>query len=554
MPGPLRPEMRARETDLPVPAVLFDDRVSDALLRGYDQMAELLARTLGPSRGAVLSRREHREPELILDAATAVRRIIQVPGRATNMGAMLLRNTAWRVHDRAGDGSATAAVLSQAILRSASRYVRAGGSPVLVRRGVERAVAAATAALAAQAQPLAGEEPLTRVAETITGEPALSLALGEMFDVLGATAHITVEDYAAPYVEPAYYEGGRWRAALASPYLITDPIGRRAVLDGPRVALYAGKLEGAREVTPLLSLVAQGGDECQRALLLVTNDVTGPALSTLLANHQRGIVKSIVVILRSSGEERAQDLLDLATMTGAAVMGPEYGRPLGDVTPDDLGGARRAEASADELILSGGAGDPAVRRAHIAGLRAQLDAFTGTADAADRIRLRLARMAGGVGALKVGAQTPAEQAALRQKAERAIRALPIALEEGVVPGGGAAYLVAADAVRSLAETLAGDEREGALIIARALEAPFCCIVRNRGATEPATALAEVRRRGPGHVYDATADRVLPAAEAGLLDPAGVLRIALEAAASGAMSALSVAVMVFRRQPPEAIHP
>jgi chaperonin GroEL len=538
---------------LPRPAVLFAERVSDSLVRGYDQIAELLAQTLGPTQGMVLSQREHREPEVILDAASAVRRIIEVPDRAANIGAMLMRNTTWRVHVRCGDGAAIAAVLSQALLREATRYVHAGGNAMLVKRGVERAMGAAIDALAAQAQPVTGEEALTQVAQTITGETNIALVLGEMFDVLGPAAHITVEDYAAPYLERVYFEGGRWRGALASPYLVTDPGGRRGIQENCRVVLYAGKLGTVDDVTPMLSLLAQG-DNRQRPLLLVAEDITGLALNTLLTNHDRGVLKILAVILRTSGEQQADDLADLATITGAGLLGPGYGRKLSGLTPDDVGGARRAEASADDLLITGGAGDPARRRARVDGLRTQLAALGDKAEGQDRLRLRLARLAGGVGVLKVGAHTSAERQALTQKVEKAIRALRIAMVEGVVPGGGAAYLPAADAARAMAETLEGDERQGALILSRALEGPFRRIVRNRGVTVPATALAEVRRCGPGYAYDALTDRVVPASAAGVLDPAGVLRVALEAAVSGAMSALTVAVMVFHRRPSEALEP
>jgi len=532
---------------VPKPVVLFEDRAADALARGFEELAELLALTLGPTRGFVLNHREHKGPELIEDSASAARRIIETPGRASNVGAMLMRNTAWQVHVRAGDGVATSAVLSKAILRSATRYVRAGGNPMVVKRGAERALGVAVAALAHQARPVTGEEHLTRLAQTITGDPDISLLLGEMLDTLGASAHITVEDYEAPYLERIYQDGGSWRAAIASPYLLTDVIGRRAVLENCRVALYTGRLEAVEDVVPLLTLLANGATP---RLLLVVHEISGKALSTVITNHDRGIVKTVVVGLRRASEDRANDYADLSVLTGATMLGLEYGRRLSQIEEADLGGAHRIEATADELLVRGGAGDPAARRAFVDGLRLEVGKGSGTPlrQEQDGLRSRLARMAGGSGVLKVGAHTSSERESRHQKAEKAIRALRMALEEGVVPGAGAAYLWAIEAVRSFAETLSGDERQGALTLAQAMEEPCRRIVRNRGGTVPAAAIAELYRSGPGHTYDVLTDRVVSAEESGLEDPVGVSRVALETAVSGAMSALTVAVMVLRRKP------
>jgi chaperonin GroEL len=222
------------------------------------------------------------------------------------------------------------------------------------------------------------------------------------------------------------------------------------------------------------------------------------------------------------------------------------------VNESDFGRVRRAEASADELIVRGGAGDPAARRAFIDGLRLELRNLASADQAQNRLQARLARLAGGAGILKIGAHTPSERASRHQKAEKAIRALRTALEDGVVPGGGAAFLWAIDDVRSLAETLSGDERQGALILAQALEEPFRRIVRNRGSSVPEVALAELHRAGPGHSYDVLGGSIVAAQQAGLEDPLGVSRVALETAAGGALSALTVAVMVLRHQPSKAL--
>jgi chaperonin GroEL len=530
---------------LPNPVVIVEERATDALARGYRDLAELLALTLGPTQGFVLSHREHMGPEVIEDSASAAQRIIETPDRASNVGTMLMRNTAWQVHLRAGDGVATSAVLSQAILRGATRYVRAGGNPMAVKRGVERALEVAVAALVQQSRPVKGEEELSRLAQTITGDPGLSLVLGEMLDVLGPAARITVEDYEAPYLERVYQDGGSWRAAIASPYLLTDVVGRRAALEDCRVVLYAGNVEDVDDVAPLLTLLAGGAAP---RLLLVANEISGKALSTLLTNHDRGIVKTLAVSLRRTGGDRGTDYEDLSLITGASLLGPEYGRLLSKVREADLGRVRRADATAEELLIRGGAGDAAARRACVDGLRLQLAKQAGTDQERDALRLRLARIATGAGVLKIGAYTATERGSRHQKAEKAIRALRSALEEGVVPGGGAAFIWAIEAVRSFAGSLTGDERQGANILAEAMEEPCRRIVRNRGEAVPAVALTSLYRLGPGHAYDVLAGRVVCAEESGLEDPLGVSRAALETAVSGALSALTVVVLVLRRAP------
>ncbi len=536
---------------MPQPAILFGDRATTALARGFDQMAEMLALTLGPTQGSILNDKGHGKPELLDDSAAAARRVLALPDRAADVGAMLMRNIAWRVHLRAGDGVATAAALAQAILRDAQRYLQAGGDAMAIRRGVERARQVAIAELARQTQPVAGEEALTQVAQTVTGDPGLSLVLGEMFDVLGLTAHITVEDYVAPYLEHAYFSGGRWKAALASPYLITDPAGRRAVQDDCRVLLWAGRIETAEDVIPLLTLL---GNSEERTVLLVADAVEEAAFRALVTNHDRGAIRAVVVNLRSNGASGDPDLADLAILTGATILGPTLGRSMTSVKAADLGRTRRAEATAEELVVSGGGGEAQTRQTYVAGLRARLAALSETDAERDPLRLRLARLTGGVGVLKVGAYTEYERKLLHRRAERAIRTLAVALHEGVAPGGGIAYLEAIPAVAKLAESLEGDERAGARIVGRALEAPFRRIVANCGATTPSAAFAAWQDAGPGRIYDALADRVATAAETGLYDPAGILRVALETATSGAMMALTIAVIVLHRNPHESLEP
>ena len=548
---PRRPRQPQKKEEIRTPYVLFEKAAAKGLQRGFDQMGELIALTLGPTKGAVLSGRDNREPEVLHDSATLARRIIAVPGRATDVGAMLLRNVAWRVHQRSGDGAATAVVLAMTIFREARRYVAAGGNPMIVRRGIELGMEVALAELARLARPVEDEEDLTRVAETLTAEPGLSLVLGEVFDVLGPTAYVTVEKYVAPYLERAYFSGGRWSAKLESPYLITDIGGKRAIQENCHVVLYRGRLNTGDDVAPLLLLLAKLDP---KNLLLFTQQTSGEALGAVVNNHARGNLKAVIVAPRRVGDQLTNDFNDLAVLTGATVLGPDMGTTLADLQPEHLGKVQRVEATASEMMISGGGGSQAARQELIEILGRYLATLSDRDEGRDELQLRLARLSGGVAVVKVGAYSEAERSALNDKAEKAVKSLRLALQEGVVAGGGVAYLQLADVVRRLAGTLEGDVRQGALILARALEEPFLRIVKNRGDADPATVLAEVRRLGTDHVYDALAGRITTVAESGLVDPTGVLRVALETGSSGGVIAMTTAAIVFRKKPVESLEP
>jgi chaperonin GroEL len=512
--------------------------------RGIDALANLLALTLGPVQGGVLATHElNQSPEFLSDAATIARRFLALPDRAETAGAMLLRNMVWRVHQTVGDGGATAAVLAQAIIAEASKPLAAGASAMLVSRGVTLGAEAALTCLQAMAQPADHEERLEQLAQTITGNPRLSLVLAEIFDLLGPDAFITIEDYVAPYLEREYTEGGRWQARLASPYLTSDPTERLAIIQDGLVALFDGPIREVEDIRPLLELVMAGE---QRRLLLVAQEIGGAALATLVLNHQRKQLQVVAAELRGSDQRRQDEFADLAALIGARPLSASLGQHLRDISAESLGLVRRAEATADELIVSGRR-DAAVVRERVAILRAQLDALPpGEENQHKELRIRLGRLASGAATLKIGAYTAVERAALRARAEQGVRALSSALREGALPGGGVAYLNCIPALHALEAP--GEVAYGVAAVARALEAPFRQIVANTRRRDPATALAEARLSGPSYGYDATRDAVVDIWEAGILDPAGVLRRALRTAASAATMALTTDALVLKRKP------
>jgi chaperonin GroEL len=534
---------------MPEPDVLQGLDASARMKRGFDTITELLALTLGPTQGTILSQHEtNPRPEMLTDAATIARRILALPDRAEDVGAMLARNLVWRMHQRAGDGCATSAVLAQAILNHAHRMKAAGVNPMSLRRGIDRAALAATDALRRMAKPIKNQLDLAKVTQTILHDANLSRVMVDIFAHLGPEAFVSIEDYVAPYLDRQFYEGGRWAGRLASPYLVTDPARRRAVQSDCVVALYAGDVESLEDIQPALELAARA----KKPLVLIAKEIKGMALTALIMNHQQGNLKVIAAELREQESKRKTDYEDLAVLTGAQVLSPEIDRRLSDIRSDDVGHSPRVEADPDELIVVGD-GRPEVN-AQMDTLRARIKRLPPGDEALDDLRLRVARLGGQVAKLMIGAHTEAERSALRQKAEKALHALPIALREGWVPGGGVAYLNCIPAVLDTLARAEGDEAMGVKVLARALEEPFRRIVTHAGVTAPGILIAQMQRRGPGYGYDVIKRKIVSMERDGILDAVGVLSAALQTAVSGAIMALTTDTIVLKRNPQTSMEP
>jgi chaperonin GroEL len=525
---------------MPQPTLISSPQALSCLRRGFDELATLLALTLGPTQGVVLNDRGNKSPETLTDAGTIARRVLELPARGANAGAMALRHMVWLVRERYGDGAATAAVLSQAMVREAAKLIAAGANPMLMRQGIERGINAASRALEAQAQPAASQEMLTGMATGMTGDPDLGAVLGEMFDVLGEHAALIIEEFVAPYLEREYLDGGRWPARTASRLLMPHE-GAELILQNPRVLVVDQKLETLAQVQSALEAIATAPDKTP--LLIIAREISGEALGTLTLNHTQGKLIIGAVTLTSFGF-LSDDLSDIALLTGAPVVTELVGRPPERVGLADFGRARRAMLGREGLTLVGGAGDQREIRQRITDLRSQLSRLSRTDNAWERLRLRAARLAGGVGILKIGAYTHTERALKQEQAKKAIRTLELVLAEGVAPGGGVAYLACVPAVLAMRSDCASeDELYGVEVVAKALEAPFSQIICNHGLIHPAVAVHEVGRLGAGYGFDVLSGRYVPMVEAGVLDCVSVLRGALEAAASAAVMIITTDVLV-----------
>lgn len=536
-----------------IPKVILPPVARGLLQDGFDQIARLLALTLGPSQGIVFNSTALKPaPEPITDAATIARRITQMPNRGQDVGAMLLRSLVWRVHQRVGDGSATTAVLAQTMLAQANRFVAAGANPVKIQQGIHQATLRAISALKELASPVTCQEQLAAVAYTATGEPELSFILSELFDLLGEHAHVIIEDYMAPYLEREYINGGQWQAKLISPYLISSPTGGKAIAPDANVVLFNGNITDSEDILHIIRLLSQQEQKStltSKNLLLVANKISGEALNTLVATYvqNKKELQFVPVDLVRAGEKARNDLQDLAFLTGARLLDPEAGDRLKTLSISYVGKAQRAEASSENLVVMGGKGDPAELRDHINNLNKYLDRLAFDDSQVDEVKMRLGRLSGSSGILKIGAYTQNERQIMHQKAQQGLQTLHAAIKAGVLPGGGTAYLHCIPLIDRLTST-DEDVRMGYHAVTRALKRPFVQLLKNAGISDSGSLAYDIANAEPGLVFDLQEKKIHPALEAGVLDAALVLCTSLETAASGARMALSTDVILLKRNP------
>jgi chaperonin GroEL len=516
--------------------------------RGIDQLADAIRPTLGPLPRLVLTtnpRLDH--PESLDSGALIARRIVQIRDRQADVGAMYLRNLLWRLHETAGDGTATAAVLFQAIYAAGLRYLVAGNDPTRLRRHLEAAAQLVLDRLAAHTLQIEGRERIARLAETICSDHALSVELGDIFDVIGPYGRLEVRAGHSQRLEREYVEGRFWDGPLLSPHMASDAIRQRALLEEPAILVSNLEVREPGELIPVLEAAIGAG---ARSLLLIVRSLAEPATTLLLlpANRER----LLVVAARTPGVDTTitrESMHDLALLTGGRPFVQEAGDTFERVGPVDLGRARRAWADAEYFGLVGGQGDPVELRRHVAAMRA---AYGLADDARDRRRLldRLGKLLGGAATLRVGALSPFAIDLRKEQATRTAEALRGALRDGLLPGGGVALL---DCIPTLEvhrrAATDPEERAAYQILIQAFEAPARALFHNAG-FDPVATLASVRAAGPGYGFDVLRREVVPMAQAGILDSAAVVRAAVDGAIRSAALAFTINTLVHRANPPD----
>lgn len=499
------------------------------IVRGFSQLGAVMAATLGPKRGVIWHANGSGKPEALSDSGVIARRVTQLSGAAENLGAQILRGAVMQMHERYLDGGALTATLARALVEEAYRALAAGGDPMLLRGGIERGIAAANAAIHAAAQPVSGQTALEQVALTATEDEELARILGEMFDLLGRHGAYVVDEYAAPLLDREYVAGGRWSARPASRDLMPlDDL----VLERPLIFACADKLERFDQIRPALEAAMYAPEPTP--LLIVARDLVGEALQAVTLNHARGRALLGAAILLTTGDALRADLEDVSLLVGGQLAAGERGTAPEFARPGWLGRARQIILKRDSLTIIDGAGDPALRQRRVGELRTQARAISTFDEAWERLRLRIARLSGGMGVLKVGALTFQERDERKARAKKAARALETALESGSVPGGGVAYLNAIPCVQALNDP-------GATLVARALRAPFLQLVTNSGAESPQVALNAALKRGGDFGFDARTRELRSLVD--IRDSAAVLSAALQTAGSAAIMALTTDVLI-----------
>ena len=502
--------------------ITFDETTRRALERGVDQLANAVKITLGPRGRHVVLEQKYGGPSITNDGVTIAREI-ELTDPFENLGAQLAKSVATKTNDVAGDGTTTATVLAQAIVRGGLHNVAAGANPTSLGRGIAAAADAIAKALVAKATPVAGQQAITQVATVSSRDPKIGALIGEAMTKVGEDGVITVEESSTMATELEITEGIAFDKGYISPYFVSDSERMEAVLADASILLHRDKISSIQDLLPLLEQVSQAG----KPLLIVAEDVEGEVLSTLVVNAIRKTLSVVAVKAPFFGDRRKAFMDDLAAVTGAQVVNPEIGLTLSEVGSEVLGRARRIVVTKDDTTIVDGGGNQADVDARVAQLRREIDEVDSDWDR-EKLQERLAKLSGGVAVIKVGAATETELKERKARIEDAVSAARAAAEEGIVPGGGVALVHVADSVGDLG--LSGDEATGVAIVRAASAAPVRWIAANAG-FEGSVVVAKVRDMQWGHGFDAEAQTYCDLVAAGIVDPVKVTRSAIVNAAS-----------------------
>lgn len=504
--------------------VKFHDNARARVVKGVNILADAVKVTLGPKGRNVLLERSFGAPTITKDGVSVAKEI-ELKDKFENMGAQIVKQVASKTADVAGDGTTTATVLAQAIMQEGMKYVASGMNPMDLKRGIDQAVSGVVEALRKLSKPISTSKETAQVAAlSANADEAIGKIIADAMDKVGREGVITVEDGKSLDNELDIVEGMQFDRGYLSPYFITDPEKQVAQLDDPLVLLYDKKISNVRELLPVLESAAKAG----KPLLIVAEDVEGEALATLVVNAMRGVLKLTAVKAPGFGDRRKAMLEDIAILTGATVISEETGKQLEKATLQDLGSAKRIEVRKEDTIIIDGAGKQEAIDARVKTLRKQIEDATSDYDR-EKLQERVAKLAGGVAVIKVGAATEVEMKEKKDRVDDALHATRAAVEEGIVPGGGVALLRARAAIQDLKGANA-DQDAGIRIVRRALEAPLRAIVANAG-EEPSVVVAKVADAKGNHGYNAATGEYGDLVEIGVVDPTKVTRTALQNAAS-----------------------
>jgi chaperonin GroEL len=517
----------------------FDEEARRSLERGVNILADAVKVTLGPKGRYVVLDRKFGAPTITNDGVTIAREI-EVEDVFENQGAQLVREVATSTNDVAGDGTTTATVLAQAIVREGLKNVAAGANPMGLKRGIEQAVDSVVEDLKKQSKEISGKEDIARVATISAREREIGDVIADAIDKVGKDGVVNVEEGQTFGLELEFTEGMQFDKGYLSPYMITDAERMEAVLDDPYILVANQKVGAVKDLLPVLEQVIQSG----KPLLIVAEDVEGEALATIVVNKLRGTFTAVAVKAPGFGDRRKRMLEDIAILSGAEVITEEMGLKLENTKLSQLGRARRVVIDKDSTTIIDGAGDAEAIKARIKQIKAEIETTDSDFDR-EKLQERLAKLAGGVAVIKVGAATETEMKEKKHRVEDAVQATRAALEEGIVPGGGVALLNAAKAIK--VDALEDDERTGAHIVVRALEEPIRQLAYN-GGLESSVVVSQVRSAKAGHGLNVETGEVEDLVAAGIIDPTMVTRSALQNAASIAKNILTTEAVV--AEPPE----
>ena len=508
-----------------------------SLEAGLNQLADTVKITLGPKGRNVVLDKKYGAPLITNDGVTIAKEI-ELEDAFENMGAQLVKEVATKTNDVAGDGTTTATLLAQAIVREGMKNVAAGANPMVVRRGIEAAVAEAVEGLKAMSKPVSSKNAIAQVASISAGDEKVGELISDAMEKVGNDGVITVEESKTMKTELKVVEGMQFDRGYCSAYMVTDTDKMEAVLDNPMILITEKKISNIQEILPVLEQCAQSG----KKLLIIAEDVEGEALATLIVNKLRGTFTCVAVKAPGFGDRRKAMLQDIAILTGGQVISEELGLDLKETTMAQLGTARQVKVDKDNTTIVEGAGDPAEIKARISSIRSQIEETTSDYDR-EKLQERLAKLAGGVAVIQVGAATEIEMKEFKLRIEDALNATRAAVEEGIVPGGGIAMLNVIDRVAALQKDADGDRKTGIQIVLRALEEPIRQIAKNAG-VEGSVVVENIKRAAKtGYGYNAATDNYGMMEEMGIIDPTKVARSALQNAASVAAMVLTTESLV-----------